>query len=105
MSKHTPGPWQIDGEYVYQLVSAVGNGVSIFESEWFGCITGTPEEALANARLIVAAPEMYELIAHVAAATESGYGSMMSAAQLAETLLQLRKQAKQLMAKIEGGEQ
>ena len=47
--------------------------------------------------------EMYELLQQVATSTNSGYGSMRSAAALADTLRDLSSQAKQLMAKIEGG--
>jgi 7-keto-8-aminopelargonate synthetase-like enzyme len=60
-------------------------------------------QIMADARLIAAAPDMYELLTRVATSTNSGYGSMMSAAALADTLRDLSSQAKQLMAKIEGG--
>jgi len=53
--------------------------------------------------LMMAASEMYELLTRVATSTNSGYGSMMSAAALADTLRNLSSQAKQLLAKIEGG--
>ena len=70
--------------------------------------TETDEQVAACANpnltaLFVAAPEMYELLQQVATSTNSGYGSMMSAAALADTLRDLSSQAKQLMAKIEGG--
>ncbi len=55
------------------------------------------------ADVAIMAPEMYELLTRVATSTNSGYGSMMSAAALADTLRDLSSQAKQLMAKIEGG--
>jgi hypothetical protein len=55
------------------------------------------------ADVAIMAPEMYELLTRVATSTNSGYGSMMSAATLADTLRDLSSQAKQLLAKIEGG--
>lgn len=55
------------------------------------------------ADVAIMAPEMYELLTRVATSTNSGYGSVMSAAALADTLRDLSSQAKQLLAKIEGG--
>ena len=55
------------------------------------------------ADVAIMAPEMYELLTRVATSTNSGYGSMMSAAALADTLRDLSSQAKQLLTKIEGG--
>lgn len=54
--KHTPGPWQIsvtsdDGDYIFYGVEA--DGVAIAD-----VYRGEKHEA--NARLIAAAPEMYE---------------------------------------------
>lgn len=47
-------------------------------------------------------PDMYELLDQMVAATNDT-ANMMSAAYLAETLRDLSGQARQLLAKIEGG--
>ena len=54
MSKHTPGPWTQDGRHVEAF-----DGKEIT----MGCeVYGPEDEAAANARLIAACPEMYELL-------------------------------------------
>lgn len=71
MSKHTPGPW----EYSEGYVSATDNSDYIILAEVHSAL-GTdnfgeeplmlgPEERIANARLIAAAPEMYELLTKI----------------------------------------
>ena len=59
MSKHTPGPWRVDGN----LRSVDGK---CFTGEYKTICSpvrgGNPEEADSNARLISAAPEMYEAL-------------------------------------------
>lgn len=54
------------------------------------------------ARLMVAAPEMYELIQALSTATES-LGSEVSMKTLYWRLVCLRDEARQLLAKVEGG--
>lgn len=51
-SKHTPGPWHVDGDNVFGQCE-----------NWFGYLIceplgGTPEQAQANAALIAAAPDL-----------------------------------------------
>ena len=96
--------FKIDGSYVNGTDIGHPDGVDIFTACCCGFVAGdTSEKRDANARLVVAAPEMLELLTRVATSTNSGYGSMMSAAALADTLRDLSSQAKQLMAKIDGG--
>jgi hypothetical protein len=60
--KHTPGPWFLEGHWDVKSKFDLGGWVSsnppagcpIFQLE---PIVGTPEEIVANARLIAAAPE------------------------------------------------
>lgn len=60
--RHTPGPWAIDAGFLeaqghaplFQLFGTCDCGEPI------GQITGTQEEAEANARLIAAAPQLLE---------------------------------------------
>lgn len=54
------------------------------------------------AELAMIAPDMYELLDQMVAATNDT-ANMMSAAYLAETLRDLSSQARQLMAKMQGG--
>ena len=73
MSKHTPGPWRVQ-PYTWQR----GN-VSVFapkfgRAPYGACVAHTPcsdgvggaDGALANARLIAAAPELLELLREAA---------------------------------------
>ena len=112
MSKHTPEPWTIDK--TYNEISDVlgGDGFPVAEIRSTAVLPGYSEkfnrqhwagdegrsyierpgaEVAANARLIAAAPEMYELLR--AFANESG----VFKSQFTE-----RKQARALLAKIEG---
>ena len=54
MSKHTPGPWRVDGNYIgagyYHLALLTKTGAD------------TAEEWKANARLFAAAPELLEAL-------------------------------------------
>lgn len=66
-TKFTPGPWSIN-EHEGKAICDVG--LSIESDELFVAatyITGTDnsEEEYANARLIAAAPEMYELLTKI----------------------------------------
>lgn len=54
MTKHTPGPWQVDK--TYGLIMA-GNEIEIA-----ACHAGRGADAEANARLIAAAPEMLDAL-------------------------------------------
>lgn len=71
MNKHTPGPWRVGvcGSTAgrnFSLLAKKKNGwVNILKSNNFhdSNTRATTEEAEANARLIAAAPTMYEYIA------------------------------------------
>jgi hypothetical protein len=55
MSAHTPGPWTVGG--------GTGRLNQIAIDPAIGCAYGAGEEVVANARLIAAAPTMYDYIA------------------------------------------
>ena len=60
MSRHTPGPWEINerhGGVIY--IEGVGNTVAICHDDGFDI---DHAEAEANARLIAAAPQMLEAL-------------------------------------------
>ena len=52
--KFTPGPWEMCGNKVCDV-----NGFTLAKCGW---LTQSDDEALANARLIAKAPEMYDLL-------------------------------------------
>jgi hypothetical protein len=60
----TPGPWKYDPErFNTDNEQNSGSILSVGSDEWFIAeICGDLDESQANAKLIAAAPEMYELI-------------------------------------------
>ncbi len=56
----TPGPWELDGAQI-----CIPGGCALAD------VHGADERASANARLMVAAPEMYELLREVKAWRDS----------------------------------
>jgi hypothetical protein len=115
MSKHTPGPWYLDGEYV----NGCGVGDSAGHSIFYACccggvsagVTGSDvdnmKERLANAQLIVAAPEMLEFVRQVANTWLNDCQFIPcdteAASELSNKLARLAALAAPLLAKIEGG--
>lgn len=103
MSKHTPGPWVVDSEDADLFTQNQSRMWINATGMHIGYVDGPrTSERIANARLIAATPDMYELLDQMVAATNDT-ANMMSAAYLAETLRDLSGQARQLLAKIEGG--
>jgi len=78
MSGHTPGPWINDDGVVYGKESRIGFGntsIDIFDANlWPKALTA---EALANARLIAAAPDMYDLIERLGNAVTDMFEQMI----------------------------
>lgn len=105
MSKHTPGPWYADKEgYIYrrplsELYEYGGKiaGDKPLAAAWKGWYeegqTGYPVQA--NARLIAAAPEMYELLGKIRSHIDSTCRECESKAIVPEI--------DALLDKIEGG--
>lgn len=113
MSKHTPGPWIFEnrnGDHPLNDQDGWGcdglwavNGGFILGSGtgWDGAYQGPIE---ANARLIAAAPEMYELLANLAAVCDSWDEDYENDEQRANAFWHMGRIAKVLLlAKIEGG--
>lgn len=64
-SKHTPGPWEVVGKWYEPRIRSVETWIADTHGHTFGVHypqTVTPEEVVANAALIAAAPVMYELL-------------------------------------------
>lgn len=69
MSNFTPGPWWVDPEDEKWTAGIESSGFSVViagnkhkNEHDMGIQGGTPEQTAANAHLIAAAPEMYELL-------------------------------------------
>ncbi len=60
-AKHTPGPWSIYEHVIGEVVSSDGGLVAAASCP----STGKHEETLANARMIAAAPDLYEALANL----------------------------------------
>jgi hypothetical protein len=58
MPKHTKGPWHLDGMRTVEAKDFTGN----YRTVCSPVRGGNPTEADANARLITAAPEMYDAL-------------------------------------------
>ena len=98
--KYTKKPWKIDSEFLAMARVDVGpeDGVSIIEACCSAYIAGADaEEEIGNARLIVAATAMYELIDDLSQA----YDHNKPSHDLAAKLYDLRCKAVQLLAKID----
>ena len=107
MSKFTPGKWEADEEGVYVFTRTPYNLEIVAEMRGWSYLTGSGEAELnlsaeeaievqkANARLIAAAPEMYNLLKEELIPT-SDYGGILSFSREAKV--------KELLARI-GGEE
>ena len=81
---HTPGPW-----YTYQSCKDVNRQIACKDGNSIA-----KEVHHANARLIAAAPEMYDLLCKI---SNSDLGDI-------ETAIQITLDAREVLAKVEGGE-
>jgi hypothetical protein len=62
-TKHTPGPWQRDGNMIYELMpNGFKRGIAQFKNKWWASITRdsgcTPEEFESVVCKLAAAPDM-----------------------------------------------
>jgi len=107
MSKHTPGPWNYDSGYIdTHAVDDDGSRDYIILAEMHSTFGPDnygvdqwmlpPEEYEANARLIAAAPEMYEALQMFLAYNDQG-------APLHFDTDAMWAKARNVLAKIEGG--
>lgn len=104
--KHTPGPWTACNNNGYSIWRVTHRASSA--SRTIAEVVGDSAETETNARLIAAAPEMYELIQTVARTWENDCQFIPcdteAASALSGRLARLAGQAAQLLDKIEGGE-
>lgn len=68
MTKHTPGPWILEGHWSPDSKKLGGWVSTAHPSPLFALepITGTPANIIANARLIAAAPDLLAFVRDVA---------------------------------------
>ena len=102
-ASHTPGPWVISsvikhGARCYRTIRQEGRFKLAEVFAFNECATGTEEgkaEDHANARLIAAAPAMYEVLSELLDTLEmsKGYG-----------FDEEYEKAREVLAKVEGGE-
>lgn len=71
--KFTPGPWALDGDNIHcSIIGPDGEFVVAGECDGWMVPFECRDEGMANARLIAAAPEMYEALCMVAADNTAG---------------------------------
>lgn len=103
MSKHTPGPWKAcdnNGYSIWRITSHQYRAESA--SRTVAEVVGDSAETEANARLIAAAPEMYELIQQVADLQNPRFDDA-AYNELVTEMDRLAELAQELLAKNEGG--
>jgi hypothetical protein len=74
MSKHTPGPWRVQGENIGPIDTS--------DTQAYGMITPVakvdrwdyPDEWQANARLLAASPEMFRILKKIVEAEQERHG-------------------------------
>jgi hypothetical protein len=69
--KHTPGPWKVAGDDINGQAIVRGEHVEIATC-WHHCLGSLEIQMRANARLIAAAPEMWDLIVELFEDTQLG---------------------------------
>ena len=72
-TKHTPGPWIIDWNVSRLDIFGADETTLVASLRRSSLSQAIDEAARSNARLIAAAPEMYEAIAAIATAMNLGY--------------------------------
>lgn len=83
MTEYTPGPWRVyDAD---DFIVAAGDGFSICDCQPGNPFDVTNAQAVANARLIAAAPEMLEMLRHVV--ESGGVISQSELSDLAEMII------------------
>ena len=84
MTKHTPGPWRVEQKVVRAHVFAEHIGMDCHVATCFGPNPASPDDieaiALANARLIAAAPDLLAALEDAALALEETGGRWAVAA-------------------------
>lgn len=97
MSEHTPGPWVIDSENVDLFTQNQSRMWINATGMHIGYVDGPrTSERIANARLIAAAPEMYEALEMFLAYNDQG-------GPISFNTDAMWAKARSVLAKIEGG--
>ncbi|WP_329766087.1 hypothetical protein [Stenotrophomonas geniculata] len=99
MSKHTPGPWNVEDDTPFSLWVSCPDGKNPLHENRLN------RDRLANARLIAAAPEMFEAldtIGGLSRALRQGGPDPMDLQGLSDALEEAVDLANSLVAQIEG---
>jgi len=101
MSKYTPGPWKMTDvrKYRDEAFFEVSSNASIFWLAKVGAPDDDFEQAKANAHLIAAAPEMYELLKE-----QIECYNQMPMSDLNYAGIEWIRRARKVLAKAEGRE-
>jgi len=99
MSKHTPGKWMAEGfgEINSELANGKWAAITIVKANHEGSVEVTEEEAEANGRLIIAAPEMFDLLVKVQRII-----SIPSVVSQADLLHQIKQRVIDCLSRIDG---
>ncbi len=89
--QHTPGPWAIGG------TGGFSNRLEIEPA--IGCVYGAGDEILANARLVIAAPDLLDIVKTLAALLDKCVPSEMILDENSPTVDAIRD----VLAKVSGG--
>ncbi len=95
--KFTPAPWKVRGDW--QILDSNERLIAQFEPLNDELSNGNTPESFANADLIAAAPEMYEMLSSIPDAQRKHYGDGMG---LHIAMIVLAEQVEQLLAKARG---
>lgn len=101
-AKHTPGPWHLESAGVgFRRPTERAGDFAIVSPDMYcpGTVWGGSEEQQANARLIAAAPELWEVARSVASI---GFHTMPDRAVCMCTRCELVRDARAVLAKIAG---
>ena len=101
MSKHTEGPWKVDGKTELCITNVHDRSKYVGSASIMGSKDNCKElyeEAKANARLMAAAPELLEALE----AIQKHWNYEGNAYGMDDELLPIMKKAKQAIAKAKG---
>ena len=97
MSKHTPGPWEQDATFPWEIWSpSRSSSICTVDPHPIG----HTEEDIANARLIAATPEMYEMLRGIVSLVEEHGDIRMARKSSLEVLDEIAKKADRILSQL-----
>ena len=103
---HTPGPWKREGRFIYALGD---NGINRFMLQvnpgGLSDVSAGADELEANARLIAAAPKMWQLVQLLVLQPKVRAANFLQAKQArSQAYFEARQLALQIAGEVEGDE-